>query len=271
MKKLTRKLFVSIMTLVLTAMALGTTTFAWFSMNTSVDATTMNVTAKSDALFLLIGDKTTSTADAIQAVNNGNQRSVAGVASQYSDPTTNRADHNVYPAYYATTTTTLHENSVTAEHWYKGSSDNYNLATSGVTLTDLDVATTASNLDGYVVRYDFYLTVSDDSANIEKYVRVSPTFSQFTGSYNNGTTTTVNSDALACVVIINGATPETHNFTNFSSTAQNWVTSSKVAFTHTTVVKVEVLVYINGESEATASANIAALTGALAINFSLQD
>lgn len=46
MTKLTKKLLLSIMTLVLVFMALGTTTFAWFSMNTNVTVTGFEVKTK---------------------------------------------------------------------------------------------------------------------------------------------------------------------------------------------------------------------------------
>lgn len=49
MKKLTRKLFLSVFTALFAVVALGTTTFAWFSMNTTVQATGMKVQAKADA------------------------------------------------------------------------------------------------------------------------------------------------------------------------------------------------------------------------------
>lgn len=49
MKKLTRKLFLSVFTALFAVVALGTTTFAWFSMNTTVQATGMQAQAKADA------------------------------------------------------------------------------------------------------------------------------------------------------------------------------------------------------------------------------
>lgn len=49
MKKLTRKLFLSVFTALFAVVALGTTTFAWFSMNTTVQATGMKAQAKADA------------------------------------------------------------------------------------------------------------------------------------------------------------------------------------------------------------------------------
>lgn len=49
MKKLTKKLFLSVFTALFAVVALGTSTFAWFSMNTTVQATGMQAQAKADA------------------------------------------------------------------------------------------------------------------------------------------------------------------------------------------------------------------------------
>ena len=49
-----KKLIPAICLLLVSAVMLGTSTFAWFSMNTTVTATGMNITAKSDSKFLQI-------------------------------------------------------------------------------------------------------------------------------------------------------------------------------------------------------------------------
>lgn len=57
MKKF-RKLIPALCMLLVSALFVGTSTYAWFSMNTSVSATDMKVTAKSDAIYLQIkGEK----------------------------------------------------------------------------------------------------------------------------------------------------------------------------------------------------------------------
>lgn len=95
MTKLTRKLFVSIMTLVLTVMALGTSTFAWFSMNTTATATGMTVTAKSNATYLLIG-----ATDAIASNKTGLGDTIAATAAGGNAEA-------VYPAYFSKTAGTF--------------------------------------------------------------------------------------------------------------------------------------------------------------------
>jgi hypothetical protein len=61
MKKLTTKLMISVLSVALAFIALGTSTFAWFSMNTTVEATGMQLTAVTP-INLLIGDKETNPA-----------------------------------------------------------------------------------------------------------------------------------------------------------------------------------------------------------------
>ena len=53
MKKL-KKLIPAFCMLLVSVAMLGTSTFAWFSMNKEVKATGMQITAKSDSLYLLI-------------------------------------------------------------------------------------------------------------------------------------------------------------------------------------------------------------------------
>ena len=54
--KLSKKLLPAILMLVVSAIMLTTSSFAWFSMNTNVSATDMTVTAKADQVFLQISD-----------------------------------------------------------------------------------------------------------------------------------------------------------------------------------------------------------------------
>ncbi len=75
MKKF-RKLIPALCMLLVSALFVGTSTYAWFSMNTSVSATNMQVTAKSDNIYLQISqsgqnayDKTaTSTEDTSKVI-----------------------------------------------------------------------------------------------------------------------------------------------------------------------------------------------------------
>ncbi len=67
MKTLRRKLFLSILAVAFAVVSLATSTFAWFSMNTEVTATGMQVDVKSNNAFLLINTGENDTAAEIQA------------------------------------------------------------------------------------------------------------------------------------------------------------------------------------------------------------
>ena len=87
MKKITRKLFISIIAVAFAFIALGTSTYAWFSMNTTVTVSNMELTAKSDNTYLLIG--TVNNAATIQAISP--ESNATNVNVTFEDP-------EVYPS-----------------------------------------------------------------------------------------------------------------------------------------------------------------------------
>ena len=58
-----KKIIPALCMLLISAVLMGTSTYAWFSMNTQVSATGMKVTANSDATYLVISDTTTLAAN----------------------------------------------------------------------------------------------------------------------------------------------------------------------------------------------------------------
>ena len=83
-----KKLIPALCMLLVAAALLGTSTYAWFSMNATVNATGMQVTAKSNAGFLLITDSDNAAEGAITK------------AASYT--TADNPDKKTYPtAYYA--------------------------------------------------------------------------------------------------------------------------------------------------------------------------
>lgn len=253
MTKLTRKLFVSIMTLVLTVMALGTSTFAWFSMNTTATATGMEVTAKSNATYLLIGSSS----------------SIATTKTNLTDTVAATADANnesaVYPAYFAaadgtfpgTMATGYTAPSVTANKWYTASNKNSNNATNAVTNVK---EITAANLGKYVLTYTTYLTLSADSED-------------FTGKLQL-TSTLVSGDAAASMVVLVGEGNSAQYVKLTNGTAAQ--TTSDVTIAHDGVLLVTMYVYIDGTSTNVNSdylnsltTNPASLTGQLSLQFDL--
>ena len=62
MKKF-KKLIPALCMLLISAVLMGTSTYAWFSMNKTVTATGMQVTAKNDSIFLIVGSGATTAAE----------------------------------------------------------------------------------------------------------------------------------------------------------------------------------------------------------------
>ena len=263
MKKLTKKLFISVMTLVLTAMALGTSTFAWFSMNTTAVATGMQVNAKSNATYLLITDG--NTAEKITAAQSGVQVTVAAAFQQASGTQTTFSvdDYNakkVYPCAYTTAAiqstvenvTTTH---VAANNWYTASNGVSNQATG----TEKNYKVIDLGNKNYMLEYKVWLVLSADSENFNGQIKV--TYAKTAGD-----------DAVsACVVF--GDTPATGEQLRVKtgSTEATSTTSYSIGTTAATALQATVYIYIDGTSTNVNSTYFITngLTGTCSITFDL--
>ena len=101
-----KKLIPALCLLLVAAALMGTSTFAWFSMNKQVTATGMQVKAKSNATYLLIGDatdvgKTAAELQAAALITDAAHNSGSGIT--------------YYPADYTTTAISTY---VEANKWY---------------------------------------------------------------------------------------------------------------------------------------------------------
>ena len=254
MKKLTRKLFVSLMTLVLTAMALGTSTFAWFSMNTTATAEDMEVTAKSNAVFLLIGN--TNSAGTIQTA------ATTTISAAYT--TTGNDAKTVFPVAYYKTAGTLGSTSTQANKWY--TAGNTELDDSATAANIINVSEVPEGDADYMLTYKVYLTLSKDSSDVtDRLIQVTPTI-------NENTNVTVESgkqkitSPVSCVVVIGSEK------LNFASTTDAQTTSSAVTLSSQSCVEVTIYVYINGNDSAVMSKNLIdghKLTGSISLQFDL--
>ena len=144
--KMTRKLIPAIAMLLISAVMMSTASFAWFSMNTTVSATGMQIEAKSDQTFLIISASKT-TAGEIQAEYAANKKlSVQAAAA---------ANTTVYPAALKEGEgISTNENNIKFQ--YAVGTDYSNGAAK-------DGYTEVTTLTDYVVKYTFYLTVAADA------------------------------------------------------------------------------------------------------------
>lgn len=137
-----RKIFPALCMLLVSAVLLGGTTFAWFSMNKQVKAEGLGVTAQSKTTYLMIGK--TDSADA------------------YDTSVSFSTDSNksIYPcAYTATAITVSGDTKVEAESWYAASSQDYDQSNTNV--TNYQSVTVEEN--NYFLKKTVYLKLSPDS------------------------------------------------------------------------------------------------------------
>ena len=68
-KKLRNQLFAAIAMVLVAAIALGSSTYAWFVSNNTVTATTTNISAQSNSAYLVIDTKATSTSSTLSLIH----------------------------------------------------------------------------------------------------------------------------------------------------------------------------------------------------------
>ena len=212
MKKF-RKLIPALCMLLVSALFVGTSTYAWFSMNTKVTATDMKVTAKSNANYLLIDTKDNSTSKETSAITKE----------------TNAAAATVYPCAYTATeieSDADNTNKIDAKTWYTANNKNGDNATNAV----LGRKTIALGNGDYMQKSEFWLTLSKDSEPANNKT-LSIAFEKVAGD-----------DAISTAVFVGDAQePILLNETAKQGTAT-------VSLTSATSVKVTVYTYIDGTS-----------------------
>lgn len=149
------KLIPAIVMLLIAASLVGTSTYAWFSMNNTVKATGMSVTAKSDQIFLMIQKGEAASADAIQSA--GLIQDTAAVASAALYP----AAHHLTSS--ATVSTVLADSGSVLKDWYyRTSSDpGHYIGSSGS--GELTIGKDEADYGKYILVNTFSITVADGS------------------------------------------------------------------------------------------------------------
>ncbi len=251
-----KKLIPAICMTLIAAVMLASSTFAWFSMNTQVTATGMQVVAKTDNTYLLISsDK--KTAAEIQDQN----RITVDLAVGSSEakvypcaPATSSAEVAYLTAPGKTvdgvTITTAGVEVTSAEtaeavtNWYTA-----NAASSSASTINADTARQLTNFSGYVIKKTVYLTVAK-GANAANNLKVTPTISQ-KGS---------GSDISAARILITTSNGGFAILKNGDSNADiHGSTSNNI--TDESVFTVNIYIYIDGNDSKIYTNNAANLTG----------
>ena len=251
MKHFKRKLIASIIAVMFSVMALGTSTYAWFSMNTEVSVTGMQISAKSDSTYLIIGGNTEGTAVTLADVQGANATSVAmSVANNIK----------VYPSAHNTVTNAT--TAATVGNWYYKTAD----APTASTSSSAAVALTSENFSNYVIKKTVYVTLavgSNEAANL----KVS-NFGLTQRTDENLGENALNSSAVKVLI----ASPSTVVELDSTTTSEN-IPSTVLAATVTdqALIALDIYIYYDGNNANVYTNNIANLAGAtIALSFSVE-
>lgn len=152
--KISKTLLPALVMLLVSAVMLSTASFAWFAMQDTVDATGMNVSVKSDSLYLYIqAAAAEGDAPAASVIVEGNKKSDDGKALGGND--------SIKPAAIETGKNSL-EDLLKPGSWYTARSADPGESTISGNKTYL----TTGNFGEYVVTYKFYVTIAQGSQDI---------------------------------------------------------------------------------------------------------
>ncbi len=223
MKKF-KKLIPAICMLLVSAIILGGSTFAWFSMNDKVTATGMSVTAKTNTKFLVIaqsaatGDLGTEITQTLSIVN--------GYGITLGEAP-NQTKNNVYPVAYTTENNTnvyvtndrktiAETKTLQKDKWYTAHSPKYN-SVYGDKIEGKDVVTNFLLLDETINPAQAGLTEVQQKTNLGKYalkytvkIGLAKDSETVTGKFtvtakiNEKGKATLANDSVKVLVIVNG-------------------------------------------------------------------
>ena len=154
MKKF-KKLIPALCMLLVSAVLMGTSTYAWFSMNTTVKADGMAVSAEADSTFLQIGTSTTITAGNTQ-VSIGNTAASLKLATPL-----NVASNIAYNATADAESTTTPTKFTSASDILWGAAYSFNPSQ----VQESNVPTLLQSVNGYVYSTKLYVNVADNGKN----------------------------------------------------------------------------------------------------------
>lgn len=285
MKKF-KKLIPAFCAMLVSAAMLGTSTYAWFSVNKEVTATDMSVTAVANTQYFVVRSALTAENKFTSADLTANTTAKAtlatgGIAASQENTA---ATQNVYPVAYTktplkTTNNTTEKNDVEADNWYWGgvSADNATqdpqANTKFTTLSTVgeDSYAVLSGNRNYFVGYKFYVGLADNTASCEQFL-------QFEAENKT------NAAAIAGIAVKHSSVTGTYTYVPFAAATEDiktekysFVAKNATAGTEATYVEVIVFVYIDGTNNEIMSKNIKTggnstqLTGSIGLKVTAKD
>lgn len=252
-----KKIIPALCMLLISAVLMGTSTYAWFSMNRTVTASGMQVTAQSNSRYLMIATGENKTCAAIQALTVNTTATVTG-------------NNNLYPAAFNNSGKAIEvedaskdtaedandgKTTIADKTWYTANSTAFDNATTRKTNV-MAIDGTTLKLSDYVRTDTFYLALSQGSADYSN--------KKLSVAFVKGGT---DDAALAVVVKIGEVYIKLD-----STTASGDFTGITVPSTGN-ALEVTVYTYINGDSTNVNSAYVNGghtITGTATVTFTLE-
>jgi hypothetical protein len=188
--KTSKKIIPALAMLLVSAVMLATSSFAWFAMSTSVSANGMSVDIQSDSVYLLIAGDTglkaydTAHDDFTLGTSTVTPAIVQEINKLGDTGYTINDDFKLLPTAQENTITAA--NVATPAQWYTMTAKDAGTSTgkdgSKINLTDLS---------GYVVKYTFYVTMAKGSTQASNLCLGSATFTASTDSAATGSDQTI--------------------------------------------------------------------------------
>ncbi len=277
MKKF-RKLVPAFAMLLVSATVLASTTFAWFSMNNKVTATGMEVTAKANTQYLIVGNSVGTDG---KVVNAGTDKTTVAMAKPTGYGKANGADGiHVFPVSKVDNLDNIKDvtgnkivnytgtgTPIEVGHYFTANSPKYNSVTgdnNGISnVKKVDAAFADGTVDGkYFVKYTTYLGLADNSEAIANKTLTVKLLNENAGS-------AALDDSLRAVVVINGVA-QTLDAGNLEVGADFTISIDNNAATNEgKSVAVSVFLYVDGYETNVKDDTAASLTGKLGLEFTV--
>lgn len=221
MNALTKKVILSLFTWILIFITLGTSTFAWFSMNYTVSATDLNITVTSNSTYLLIGNRSNVDVNKLGLTRETVPAFISGGDGQ----------KRVSPAFYGDGSV-LGNVTTVAGKWYTAYNEDLNHSNNKVVNVS-EISST--NLQFHILTYKVWLTLSGDSQPYNN--RLTINFDKISGD-----------DAASIVVEL---TNENNVVEKFQLDVNNLqaTTTGNVYVDKDTAYEITFYVYVNGNGD----------------------
>ena len=247
MKKF-KKVIPALCMLLVSAIMLGSTTYAWFSMNNKVTASGMTVGATTNTQFLVISTT--------QALGTLTELSTSSEGSGKLSPTNNNTTNKVFPSAKAASKIQSGETTINAGEWYTANSTKYDQVGSGETLTNVKKVNEGDA--NYHIKYEFYVGLAEGSTDFSGKLSISIGNSDLASTATKAYVSVGNANAQH----LYKASGDTGSSTTAEFTDIKLDTDSSTERV-SNCVKVTVILYVDGTDAAVKSAGYSEITGNL--------